>query len=112
MAQILLQDMLVLAVDMKDVRDDGQRVMQMGFVTLQATPAQAEILTLASSYELRLVLRPQDDHERVTTRGVKTGDLGRFSRNSGTGKEEDPDAPPATSTPVSPKIPAVPAAPA
>jgi pilus assembly protein CpaB len=112
MAQILLQDMLVLAVDMKDMRDEGARAMQMGFVTLQVTPDQAEILTLASSYELRLVLRPQDDHEHITTSGVKNGDLARTARKAGSEKPEDPDAPPATASTVSPKIPAVPTAPA
>jgi pilus assembly protein CpaB len=110
-AQTLLQDMLVLAVDMKDGRDEGQRAMQMGFVTLQVTPDQAEILTLASSYELRLVLRPQEDHEHVSTSGVKNGDLARTARRTASEKGEDPDAPPPVTTTVSPKIPEVPAAP-
>jgi pilus assembly protein CpaB len=112
-AQTLLQDMLVLAVDMKDGRDEGQRAMQMGFVTLQVTPDQAEILTLASSYELRLVLRPQEDHEHVSTPGVKNTDLARTARRTASEKGEDSDAPPPVTGPLlSPKIPEVPAAPA
>jgi Flp pilus assembly protein CpaB len=112
-AQTLLQDMLVLAVDMKDGRDEGQRAMQMGFVTLQVTPDQAEILTLASSYELRLVLRPQEDHEHVSTPGVKNGDLARTARKTASEKGEDQDTPPpVTGGLISPKIPEVPAAPA
>src|SRR5262245_54243608 len=110
-AQTLLQDMLVLAVDMKDGRDEGQRAMQMGFVTLQVTPEQAEILTLASSYELRLVLRPQEDHEHVSTSGVKNPDLARTARRTASEKGEDPDTPPPVATTISPKIPEVPAAP-
>jgi pilus assembly protein CpaB len=113
LAQTLLQDMLVLAVDMKDGREEGQRAMQMGFVTLQVTPDQAEILTLASGYELRLVLRPQEDHDHITTPGAKNADLARMARKAGTTeKNEDTDAPPAPSTPLSPKIPEVPATPA
>jgi pilus assembly protein CpaB len=112
LAQTLLQDMLVLAVDMKDVRGDGERAMQMGFVTLQVTPEQAEILTLASAYELRLVLRPQDDHERVTLRPVSNEDLARTSRKSATEKTEEETEPPAPAPTTSPQIPAVPAAPA
>jgi pilus assembly protein CpaB len=112
-ARILLQDMLVLAVDMKDQRDDQQRAMNMGFVTLQVTPDQAEILTLAAGYELRLVLRAQEDHDRVNTKGVTNVDLARVSRNQGLEpKPEDtePTPPPAPVT-VTPKIPAVPDAP-
>jgi len=110
-ARILLQDMLVLAVDSKDNRDPEQRAMNMAFVTLQVTPDQAEILTLASGYELRLVLRAQEDHDRVTTKGVTNGDLARVSRNQGTEKTEDTETPAAPAPTTSPRIPSVPAAP-
>jgi pilus assembly protein CpaB len=111
-AQILLQDMLVLSVDMAPDREDGKRAMSLSYVTLQVTPEQAEILTLASGSELRLVLRPDEDRERVTTSGYTMSDLARVSRKSTQKPDEDPNANPEPSTTISPKIPAVPAAPA
>jgi pilus assembly protein CpaB len=110
-AQILLQDMLVLSVDMAPDREDGKRAMALSYVTLQVTPEQAEILTLASGSELRLVLRPDEDRERVTTSGYTMNDLARVSRKSSTQKPDEDPPTPEPSTTISPKIPAVPAAP-
>jgi len=100
-AQILLQDMLILSVDMAPDREEGKRAMGLSYVTLQVTPDQAEILTLAAGSELRLVLRPYEDHERVTTSGVKNADLARMSRKSSTQKDEDPNAGPEPGTTIS-----------
>jgi pilus assembly protein CpaB len=75
-AQIVLQDMLVLAVDMKNTRDDGQTSMLGSTATLATTPEEAEGLALASSLgDLRLLLRtPLDQGQRkykpVTIEGI------------------------------------------
>ena len=53
--QIVLQDMLVLAVDMKRTRDEGSDAVLGSTATLAATPEEAEQLSLAQSLgDLRL----------------------------------------------------------
>src|SRR5262245_8681900 len=109
-SQILLQDMLVLAVDQSPAREDGRTVMPAATVTIQATPEEAEVLTLAQSKgELRLLLRSDGDHEKVSTAPKRSVDLAKGAGLSGSsGSPEDttgssgpqiapkaiPDAPP------------------
>src|SRR5262249_34754845 len=90
-SQILLQDMLVLAVDQTPQREAGRTVMPAATVTLQATPEEAEILTLAQSKgELRLLLRSDGDHTRVSTPPKRAVDLAKGAGMGGnTGSAEE-----------------------
>jgi pilus assembly protein CpaB len=70
-SKILLQNILVLAVDQTAVRsEDGKAAAIPNTVTVQVTPEQAEKLSMAQELgTLRLSLRPFGDEENVTTRG-------------------------------------------
>jgi pilus assembly protein CpaB len=107
-SRIIMQDMLVLAVDMQHVRDDKQ-AMAAGTVTLQVKPDEAERLTLARSMgELSLLLRSMEDHETVRTTGARMGDLSKQTSGS---DEKDPETGGSGGTTLSPKIPDAPTTP-
>jgi len=78
-SQVILQDMLILAVDMQSSRSqDNNGAMLGSTVTLAASLEEAKLLSLATSLgELRLVLRGLGDEEKLRTRPTKRGDLGR-----------------------------------
>src|SRR5262249_9153431 len=58
----LLQNMLVIAIDTKPTRDDGQVAVVGQTATLAASPEECERLALAASLgELRLTLRSPED---------------------------------------------------
>jgi pilus assembly protein CpaB len=101
----ILQDMLILAVDTKAVRDPESQAMIGQTVTLAATPEESQQLALAASMgDLRLVLRPVGDDAKVRMRSAKVGDLGKpvTDRADDDGKDEDTPPPPL------PPLPAVP----
>ncbi len=70
-SKIILQNILVLAVDQTQVRPDDKQAVVANTVTVEVTPAQAEALSLATELgSLRLILRSFGDEEKVTTTGV------------------------------------------
>ena len=109
LSRIILQDVLVLAVDQMHVRDGDKQTVTSSTVTLQVKPDEAERLTLAASMgELRLILRSADDHEAVHTKGVKPNDVVTASSKSG----DSDDAPSGTAGGTAGgKIPDLPVAP-
>jgi pilus assembly protein CpaB len=96
LARVILQDVLVLAVDQIHVRDGDKNAISSSTCTLQVKPDDAERLSLASSMgELRLILRPVDDHEAVTSRGARPSDVIHASStgsssNGGNGGDDVP----------------------
>ena len=87
-SMIILQNMLILAVDTKVVRDDGENSMIGSTVTLAATPEECQRLALAQQQgELRLTLRSPDDKLAVTVGASKVADLGKRVRD-----RDDPNA--------------------
>ncbi|MFO0929130.1 MAG: Flp pilus assembly protein CpaB [Gemmataceae bacterium] len=75
-AKILLQNMLVLAVDTQDQRNPEQKSIMGQTVTLAATPEEATRLSLASSNgELRLLLKSNQDTKRTWAVNVTSKDL-------------------------------------
>ncbi len=91
-AQIILQDMLVLAVDMKNTREDGQQSMLGSTATLAAKPDEAGELSLAASLgDLRLLLRSPLDQEHPKYKPVTIADLGRQRRGGNDGKSDSTD---------------------
>jgi pilus assembly protein CpaB len=70
-AKIILQNILVLAVDQSSNRPDDRQAVVSNTVTLQVTPEQAERLALAQKMgTLSLSLRSFGDDDRVTTAGA------------------------------------------
>lgn len=93
-SKIILQNMLVLAVDTNAQRDPNSPSMLGSTVTLAATPEEATRLALAASLgELRLTLRTPDDNKIVRLPGSRWDDLGKPIHDA-QGKDEEPAAPP------------------
>jgi pilus assembly protein CpaB len=70
-AKMILQNILVLAVDQQAVRDPEKQAMIPTTVTVEVTPEQAEKLGLAMQLgRIKLTLRALGDEQKVTTRGV------------------------------------------
>jgi pilus assembly protein CpaB len=89
-SQIILQDMLVLAVDTTANREEGRSTMIGGTVTLQATPDEAEQLAHAQANgQLRLILRGLGDKESVKTTAKTKGSIWRRSGTSVDRKDDD-----------------------
>jgi pilus assembly protein CpaB len=87
-SQIILQDVLVLAIDTQATRDPQAGAMVGSTVTLAAKPEEALRLSLAASMgELRLVLRPLGETGTVKLPPTKAGDLSKPLRDSNTGEE-------------------------
>src|SRR5262249_35084040 len=75
-SRIILENMLVLAVDAQRMRDPEKDAHQASTVTLEAKPDEAEKLTIAGAIgDLRLVLRSNDDEESAKTRGARPSDV-------------------------------------
>jgi len=103
-SKIILQNVLVLAVDQTPIRPDDKPAMVPSTVTVQVTPGQAEALSLASDLgSLRLILRSFGDEERVATRGVTPKSL---LQSDGSGEPKEPEPPPKPA-PVAPPAPVV-----
>ena len=91
-AQIIMQDMLVMAVDMKKTRDDGQDSMLGNTVTLAAKPEDAERLSLAAQLgDLRLLIRNPLDSEKPTYKLVTMTEIPRQGRDVDDGKADGMD---------------------
>ncbi len=108
-SKIILQNMLVLAVDTIANRDNQTNSILGSTVTLAATPEEAQRLSLAAALgELRLTLRTPDDNKIVRLPGAKWDDLGKPTRDNLAGKEEEEpvalvSAPPVPPLPPLPK---------
>jgi pilus assembly protein CpaB len=104
-SKIILQNMLVLAVDTNATRDPNSSSMLGSTVTLAATPEEAMRLSLASAMgEMRLTLRTPDDNTIVRLPATKWEDLSKPTHDMSS-KEEEPA--PTTAPPV-PALPALP----
>jgi pilus assembly protein CpaB len=106
-SKIILQNMLVLAVDTIANRDNQTTSLLGSTVTLAATPEEAQRLSLASALgELRLTLRAPEDNKIVHLPGSKQDDLSRpVFDHSGNNEEEEP---PVASAPPVPPLPPLP----
>ncbi len=110
-SKVVLQNMLVLAVDMQSDRNPEQRAMIGQTVTIAATPIEATKLTLASEIgSLRLSVKNHGDNNIVNVPIVKAADLNKPSHQSNGEESEKPEAlttpaPTATTTPL-PVLPA------
>jgi len=93
-ARIILENMLVLAVDHLRVKAEDKEAHVASTVTLEAKPDEAEKLTMAVSMgELRLVLRNHEDEASASTKGARPSDVlrgkaGGDATESGDGKTE------------------------
>ncbi len=109
-AKIIMQNMLVLAVDTNSTRDTQTTSMLGSTVTLAATPEEAQRLSLAASMgELRLTLRTPDDTRIVRLPGSKWDDLGRPMHENR--NKDDDDGQQTASAPPVPPLPPLPPAP-
>jgi pilus assembly protein CpaB len=108
-SKIILQNVLVLAVDQQPVRLEDKQAMVPSTVTLAVTPEQAERLTLASETGLlKLILRPFGDEEVVKTQGVSP----KAIIKGNDANRDDNDEPTTTVSPlVAGRIPDVPTGP-
>src|SRR5579875_2966747 len=107
-SRIILQNMLVLAVDTIANRDNQTNSILGSTVTLAATPEEAQRLSLAAALgELRLTLRTPDDNRIVRLPSAKWEDLGKPIQDHPTGKEEE-DPVTLVSIPPVPPLPPLP----
>jgi pilus assembly protein CpaB len=115
-SRIILQNMLVLAVDTIANRDNQTNSILGSTVTLAATPEEAQRLSLAAALgELRLTLRTPDDNKIVRLPTSRSDDLGKPTRDNPAAKEDEAalalSAPPVPSLPPLPKDPPPPLTP-
>ncbi len=92
-SQIILENMLVLAVDTLDVKDPDKRTNLSNTATLAVTPEEGMKLALAGTMgELRLMLRTPGDDKRIASRTVRPEDVRRGTIRGGNPgvAEEDP----------------------
>ncbi len=88
-AQIILQNVLVLAADAKTARDEGGNAMPATTVTFALSPKDAMTLTLSREVgTLSLMLRKFNDNEKSTTEkltmaDVKNGTPGHLGTENG-----------------------------
>ncbi len=113
-AKILLQNVLVLAVDTFDVRPEDKHNINATTVTVQVTPEQAEKLSLATELgSLRLILRSWDDDKSVQTHGVTPKNMTQGSDKSPEDSLASNDEGSRSRKPTwGPKVPDVPSQPA
>lgn len=101
----LLQDVMVLSAGQNYQKDAEGKPVLVQVVNLLVTPAQAEILNLATQQTIQLVLRNPADRAIVKTTGASTANLfagGKF-RMPG---ENEPPRPRPTPPPIQPPPPA------
>ena len=107
-AQIIMQNMTVLAVDQKNTRDDNQQAILGNTVTLAATPEQSERLSLAASLgDLRLLLRTPLDQAKPVYKAVHITDLPHTAKEIDESKPDDTET--ASTGTVSATLPTLPA---
>jgi pilus assembly protein CpaB len=105
-ARIILQNMLVLAVDTVANRDTQTTSMLGSTVTLAATPEEANRLSLSSVLgELRLTLRTPEDNKIVRLPGSRAEDLGRPIRDAVDGIDDEANLVSAAPVPKLPDLP-------
>jgi pilus assembly protein CpaB len=105
--KVLLQDMLVLAVDQSSQRDPNEPTKLGNTVTLAAKPEEAQRLALASTLgELRLTLRALGDNERIRLPATKLSEFDRPIREGSNDETQLVQAPPPV--PTLPKLEALP----
>jgi pilus assembly protein CpaB len=75
MTRTLLQDVLVLSAGQNYQKDGEGKPFYFQVVNLLVTPAQAEMLYLATDQKIQLVLRNPADHSLAETRGVHQAEL-------------------------------------
>jgi pilus assembly protein CpaB len=75
MTRTLLQDVLVLSAGQNYQKDGEGKPFYFQVVNLLVTPAQAEMLYLATDQKIQLVLRNPADHSFAETRGVHQAEL-------------------------------------
>lgn len=91
---IILQGMLVLAIDMQDKRNPEQTSMIGQTVTLAASPEEAMRLSLAQTVgELRLLPKSQNDNEILPPTFTTVQDLKKPLRTADTEPMEDEKTP-------------------
>jgi pilus assembly protein CpaB len=104
-AKIILQNMLVLAVDIKDKREDGTTVYLGTTVTLAAKPEEAAELALAGSMgEIRLTLRGAGDNRILTMKDTTPRDFGKGRFSDGSADEAPDTSAPAVKPLTTPSI--------
>ena len=105
-SRVILQGMLVLAVDTQDQRVAEQKSVLGQTVTLAATPEEATRLTLAASVgELQLMPKGNADTKRMTNVVARMSDLDKPLQSSGRQHKETEGMPPpsvTTTTPLPP----------
>ncbi len=107
-SKVVLQNMLVLAVDTQDSRNPDQKSIIAQTVTVAATPNEAARLTLASSIgELRLALKANGDNKRIGQIVARASDLDKPIA-SGESDKADPEVAPAPAS-APPPLPVLPA---
>lgn len=106
--KVVLQSMLVLALDTQNERNPEQKSIIAQTVTLAATPNEAARLTLASSIgELRLALKGNGDNRRIGQVIARASDLDKpFSQSETSDKADAPmNAAPVSAPPPLPELP-------
>jgi pilus assembly protein CpaB len=95
-SRTLLQNMLVLAIDTIDTRDQEKHAIISSTVTLAVTAEDAQALSMAQRMgELRLVLRPPDDTDSVALKPTTPEDVrnARLKHGKQPGSsDDDPEA--------------------
>jgi pilus assembly protein CpaB len=108
-SKIILQNMLVLAVDTIANRDNQTNSILGSTVTLAATPEEAQRLALAAALgELRLTLRTPDDNRIVRLPSAKWEDLGKPIRDDNAAGKDEEEATTLASAPPVPPLPPLP----
>ncbi len=110
-SKIILQNVLVLAVDQTPTRPDDKQAVVANTVTLEVSPNEAEKLSMAQDMgSLPLILRSFGDEEKVATSGVTPRGVTQSSGDrpeDGVGSNENDDRKPKPPA-LSPKVPDVP----
>ena len=87
-SKIIMQNVLVLAVDQAAVKPEDKNSFIPQTVTVEVTPSQAEEIALAQDIgSIRLILRSFGDDERIHTPGVSPKSIG----SNRDGKVEETD---------------------
>lgn len=89
-SKIIMQNVLVLAVDQASIRPEEKNSMVPQTATIEVTPKQAEMLALAQELgTLKLILRSFGDESRERTAGANAKSLTNASNNEQQKDEEE-----------------------
>lgn len=93
-SRVILQNMLILAVDQTDTKSAEQKTILGSTATLAATLDEGSRLSLAASMgELRLLVRRPDDQEMTENVVARLGDLSRTGAPKDEGKASPSEGP-------------------